>query len=104
MPAPLNDGSMDLPYQSQAETPLSDRFALAGGVVTMAATVEVEGVHQPALVLRFARADGRGFLPPVLVCVDDQQMHDLGVQVTAACRDAIRTARHHRRDTTRTDP
>lgn len=94
---PLNDGSLDLPYESQAETPLTDHFLVSGGVVTMAATVDVGGTAQPAVVFRFAAADGSGFAPPVMLCVTDQQLHELGVQVTKACRDAVRAARAKRK-------
>lgn len=89
----LNDGSMDMPYESQDETPLTDHFVVCGGVVTMAASIDVDGTHQPALVFRFATADGGGFLAPVLLCVDDRQMRDLGTQVRLAVRDSRRAAR-----------
>lgn len=36
----FNDGSMDLPYEPQDETPLTDAFVVCGGVVAMAAKLD----------------------------------------------------------------
>jgi hypothetical protein len=96
--SPFGDGPLDLPYEEQDVTPLTDNFAVSGGAVVMAAVINVAGRPEPALVFRFARADDDGFFPPVLLCVDDGQTHEFGVTVTAAARTAIRQARQARRD------
>ena len=85
-------GSMNLPYEPQDETMLTDHFAVCGGVVTMAATLDVEGTHQPALVFRFALADGSGFLAPVLLCVPQDEMRDLAQLMSRAAKDARKAA------------
>lgn len=94
--SPFGDGPMDLPFEEQDQTMLTDQFAVSGGAVVMASVLEVDGRPEPALVFRFARADGNGFWPPVLLCVDDGQTHEFGVMVTKAAQTAVRAARKQR--------
>lgn len=95
---PLNDGNLDLPYESHGEQVLEDQFLMSGGVVVMAATLNVEGRAEPSLIFRFAQADGSGFLPPVLLCVDDEQMKGLIDLVEKAATDAVTAAQEARKD------
>lgn len=45
---------------------------LSGGVTVMAATAPIEGGGLfPLLVFRFAKADGSGYLPPIILGCDD---------------------------------
>jgi len=88
----LGDGGLDLPFDGQDPTELTDGFLLSGGVVVMAALVPVDGKDEPALVFRFARPDGE-FYPPVLLVVSDEQMSGLIPLVTKAVRAAVVHAR-----------
>lgn len=60
--------SMNLPFEPQepADVPVRD-VLMCGGVVVM--SVIVEG--HPGIMLRFSRADGGGFLPPICIACDD---------------------------------
>lgn len=88
---PVNDGSMDLPYERHEAT-IEDAFLISGGVVVMAATVPVGDEKHPALVFRFAAADGSGFYSPVLLGLSREQMETLADLVVKATKDAIAAA------------
>lgn len=77
--------SLDLPFETQAPTPLADQdVRWSGGVVVMAATVPVPGSGvKPALVFRFAAPDGT-FHPPVVLVADPGQLGKLTSLVAEA--------------------
>ncbi len=90
--------SLDLPLQP-ATGPLFDPHDAepAGGVVVMAAGVDVPGVGpKPALVFRFTHPLGE-FYPPRVLVLDDDQATKLGPLVTDAVRMAVDAARAARR-------
>ena len=79
-----------LPFEDQPETPLEGDFAVSGGIVVMAVLVPLpDETKRPAIVFRFARADGSGFWPPVLLLLDDDQLR----QVPGIVFEAVRRAR-----------
>lgn len=88
----LGDGGLDLPFEGQDRTDLTDGFVMSGGVVVMAGVLPVDGRQEPALIFRFARPDGE-FLPPILLVVTDEQMAGLIPLVTKAVKAAITEAR-----------
>lgn len=72
-------GELNLPFESDPGAAGGDPFhmdvevLLSGGVVVQAVTVPTTaGGVLPALVFRFAKADGSGLLPPVLLACDDR--------------------------------
>lgn len=84
----------DVPFARQAttEVDLADA-ALAGGVVIMAAALPVPGKGlMPALVYRFAKPDGTGFWPPVVLVVDEDQMTKTAQLTASAVAAAIQAA------------
>lgn len=90
--------NMDLPFERDPvgfDLPVTD-FSLAFGVVVLASTVNLPGVGvKPAVGFRFA--DGRGgWLPPVLLVQDDEQlakMRPLINQAIHAAREAAKAER-----------
>lgn len=88
----LGDGGLDLPYEGQDLTELTDEFVVVGGVVLMAAVVPVGGENYPALAFRFALPHGE-FMPPVLLVCSDEQMEALVPLVTAAVDGAVKAVR-----------
>ncbi len=87
----LGDGGMDLPFEGQDRTDLTDDFLMSGGVVVLATTVPVEGREEPALIFRFASPEGQ-FYAPILLVVTDEQMSTLIPLVTKAVKAAITEA------------
>ncbi len=88
----LGDGGLDLPYEGQERTDLTDDFVLVGGVVVMAAVMPVDGENYPALAFRFALPHGE-FMPPVLLVGTDEQMEALVPLITAAVDGAVKAIR-----------
>lgn len=88
-------GDLNLPFEEQDETrlDLSDAL-LSGGVVVMGATIpDGNGRLYPAVVFRFARHDGTGFHPPVvLACDNPAHLHAMPELVDAAVHAALRRA------------
>lgn len=85
---------LDVPFEPQqpTEMDLSDGV-LAGGLVVMAAAIPVTGAGTiPALVFRFAKPDGTGFYPPIVLTVDEDQMAKTAQLVASASAAAIRAA------------
>ena len=91
--ARLGDDGVDLPFERQQPTDLVDEFLLSGGVVCAAATVPVPEIGiRPALMFRFAKADGTGFHHPILLLLEADQAESLvrlvRDSVDAACEAA----------------
>lgn len=84
----------DLPFARQAVTEVDlDDAALAGGVVIMAAALPVpEQGLLPALVYRFAKPDGSGFYPPIVLVIDEDQMTKTAQLTASAAAAAIQAA------------
>lgn len=82
---------MDLPFARQTPTEISlDDAAVSGGLVIMAAAVPVpRHGTMPALVYRFAKPDGSGFYPPMVLVVDTDQMHKTAQLTASAVAAAI---------------
>lgn len=86
--------SLDVPFESQQPTPglQGEHVHYSGGVVVMAATVDVPGAgKKPALIFRFATPTG-GFYPPVCLVEDDDQMAKLRPLINGAVAEARRAA------------
>lgn len=85
---------MDLPFARQTPTVIDlDDAALSGGLVIMAAAVPVpERGKLPALLYRFAKPDGSGFYPPILLVVDEDQMSKTAQLTASAVAAAIHAA------------
>ena len=94
----LNDGSMDRPFRNVAgQAHLPPDAVLSGGVVVASAIVQDDdGNPHPAVIFTFARADGSGNAPPVVLCLQDKQMAGLITLVTAAVRRVLQVVRQHR--------
>jgi hypothetical protein len=63
--------SMNMAFEPQEPTWLEEQMLLSGGVVVMSAVVPTPDGPKPALVFRFARADGGGFHPAVLLGLEN---------------------------------
>ena len=87
----------DLPYERNPEPVTLDlsNALLSGGVVVMAATIPAPGTTTPlpSLVFRFAKPDGTGFYPPVLLVVSDEHMAQLRPLILRAVHDAREAAK-----------
>lgn len=87
---------MDLPFerQARAEVPL-DAAMVSGGVVIAAALLPVPdgGPDMPALVFRFAMADGSGFYPPTVLTAELHQLEALVPLITQAVTTVSEAAR-----------
>ena len=94
----LGDGGLNMPYEDIPDGPLpSEQLDLthahiAAGVVTMAASAEVGGKREPAILFRFGDGAG-GFYPPMLLVVTVEEMEGLVQVVSDAARAAIAHAR-----------
>lgn len=92
----LGDGGMNVPYEDNPEPVLAEDLGLthshiSAGVVTMAATVDVAGERQPAILFRFG--DGNGdFYPPMLLVLSDEEMAALPDVIGDAARAALSAA------------
>lgn len=70
-------GDLNLPFEPTPGDPGSNELdltdpLLSGGVVVMAAMIPTEdGGNLPGLVFRFAKPDGTGFHPPMLLACDE---------------------------------
>jgi hypothetical protein len=85
---------LDLPFEQSPkfEVDLSDAD-FAGGLVIAAAAVDVRGQGKlPALVYRFAMADGSGFYKPRVLVVDEDQLTKLAQLTASATAAAIGAA------------
>ena len=83
--------SMDLPFEPSSGILHDEHVHYSGGLVVMAATIDVPEVGlKPAVVFRFATPEG-GFYPPVVLVADDAQLAKLRPlihQAIAAARKA----------------
>lgn len=83
---------LDLPFESN-QTPQEldlGHAHFAGGVVVMASFMEAPEGKLPTLVYRFAKADGTGFYPPMIVVVDEDQLTKLAQLTASAVAAAIK--------------
>ena len=81
---------LNLPFAEQSTTPIDLSDAqLSGGVVVMGAVVPAGGRMLPCVVFRFARPDGSGFWPPIVLACD--RVADLE-QLPKLAGDAVRAA------------
>lgn len=88
--------SLNLPFE---ENPGGQTFAvdvtgrLASGVVILAAVLPVPDVGpMPCLIYRFAKPDGSGFHPDVMLALTDDQAADLPKLTSDAVDSARRAA------------
>jgi hypothetical protein len=86
--------SMDVPFEEGGAGELSDDHVhYSGGLVVMAATIDVPEVGmRPALVFRFATPDGQ-FYPPVCLVADDDQLAKLRPLISEAIASARRAVK-----------
>lgn len=66
-------GDLNLPYEPVEGAPIQidTDGHLCGGVVVRAAVAESPLGKIPMLVFTFADASGRGFLPPIMLAIED---------------------------------
>ena len=87
-------GDLNLPFEPNKEPmPFLDQdFLVSGGVVVMASVVTTgAGDPLPALVFRFARAEG-GFYPAVVLAASSQDLVALPQLIVQAVGTAINKA------------
>lgn len=88
--------SMNLPFEEQDLTPLDLGLTtpqMSGGVVVMGAVLGEHPNTFPALVFRFARHDGTGFYPPIVLgCGDVRDLERMPDLVRDAVHAAVRRA------------
>lgn len=88
-------GDLNLPFEPQPPVDVDlDGAFLSAGVVAMAAVIpSPDGRPIPAVVLRFAMADGSGFANPVVVATDTPAtLLQLSSLIGQAARAAIAAA------------
>lgn len=86
--------SMDVPFEADDSggTLHDEHVHYSGGLVVMAAKIDVPEVGpKPALVFRFATPEG-GFYPPVVLVADDDQLAKIGPLVAEASAAARKAA------------
>lgn len=77
---------LNFPFEACEPAELPDEDVLpTGGVIILSAIVG----GQPALMFRFAKPDGSGFYPPVLLISDREQLEGLPALVQAAADRAL---------------
>jgi hypothetical protein len=90
-PNPLDSEYTEL---TGPQTFLDEDMAVAGGCLVYAVSVPKEGASPVAgVVYRFAKADGSGYYPPLLLVEDERQLDKHARLVASAVRGAIRRAR-----------
>jgi hypothetical protein len=87
------NGDLNLPFEPQEPTPALDDFALSGGVVVMSALVPTGDGLEPMIVFRFAHADGSGFMPPIALGFEADQVDDFTLLIRQAMERALEAAR-----------
>ncbi|BBH17478.1 hypothetical protein Back2_17650 [Nocardioides baekrokdamisoli] len=87
-------GDLNLPFEAHDPTPFMDQeYLLAGGVVVMPAVVRPPGIDPlPALVFRFARADGEGFYTATMLATAADDLKLLTPLIAQAVDSAVTTA------------
>jgi hypothetical protein len=91
----IGDHNLDLPFEPQQPTPglQGEHVHYSGGVVVMAAVVDVPGAgKKPALVFRFAEPTTGQFYPAFCLVQDDDQMAKLRPLINEAIAQARRGA------------
>lgn len=63
---------------------------VSGGVIVMASVIPVnESTFLPSLIFRFAKVDGSGFWPPIVLAVENAtELRELRPLINAAVHDA----------------
>lgn len=95
MKGPLGENSLDLPFEKvpTGQTVDASDALIASGLVVLAVVVPVPEVGpMPGLMFRFANPDGSGFFPPMILCVDEDQMVKTAAMVSKATAAAIGAA------------
>jgi hypothetical protein len=86
------NGDMNLPFEPQEPTESHEDFALSGGVVVMSALVPTDDGLEPVIVFRFARADGSGFMPPIALGFEADQVDGFTLLIRQAMERALEAA------------
>lgn len=104
-------GTMNMPFEidplaaagNPTQMSLADAYP-AGGLTLMATMFTADQLQtagipaaMPALLFRFARADGAGFYRPILLCVTDEQMRDLKRLVSNTVDGTLQAVRQQRK-------
>lgn len=63
---------MNMPYESTGDPIPMTEVHVSGGVTVGGVLIPVPGGTHPGVLFRFARPDGSGFMPPVLLAPDDR--------------------------------
>ena len=68
-------GDLNVPFEPSPEGPMADiaDAAWAGGVVVLAMVADIGGDVTPCLAYRFAKPDGSGFHPPMILVLDNDE-------------------------------
>lgn len=83
---------MNLPFRPQEPTEHAEEFAMSGGVVVLAALFPTPTGVEPVIVFRFARADGSGFMPPIALGFEADQVDDFTLLIRQAMERALEAA------------
>lgn len=86
------NGDMNLPFEPQEPTIHEEAFALSGGVVVMAALFPAPTGVEPVIVFRFAHADGSGFMPPIALGFEADQVDGFTLLIRQAMERALEAA------------
>jgi len=85
----------DLPFEDQPPYEMALVGAkFSGGVVISAGTIPArDGAVLPALIYRFAKADGSGFYPPIVFAHDEEHIIQITQLTSVAALAAVEAAR-----------
>lgn len=86
------NGDLNLPFEPQEPTETYEAFAMSGGVVVMSALVPTPAGLEPMIVFRFAHADGSGFMPPIALGFEADQVDGLTLLIRQAMERALEAA------------
>ena len=85
-----NGNDLNLPFEPTDPFQINEPLTFSGGVVVAAMFLEINGHKHPAVMFRFARHDGTGFHPPmVLACDSVADLRALPALVEQAVTHAI---------------
>lgn len=90
---PFEPGDLNLPFEPSEPSPLTGHVHWSGGVVVASLLLDADRGKHPAVMLRFAKADGTGFYPPmILACDDPARLQALPGLLEQAIQHAIASA------------
>jgi hypothetical protein len=79
----MSENDLDIPFHEHERQHLTGPVNFSGGVIVSASVVELEDARMPALIFKFAKAEG-GFYDPICLVTDDDQMGKLRTLINSA--------------------